>query len=390
MSLIREMEQLRKQIELLEARARTEEGRAAVAEEAIEGLQTAGEELRVAEEELQVQSDRLSATYELLDQERRRYRDLFDFAPDAYVTTNAEGVIQEANLAAGRLFRVPPERLAGKPLPVFVEEKDRPRMRRALSEIAKKATLRNVRFLLTPRSGDPIAVEARVAMSIESGEPAARWLLRELSQTGEFERARRSIVETHHRVKNNLQILAAMMDIRLLDGMPTIPREDLQRLSTIVRTFAAMHDLLTLDTKGGGAGHTVDSSLFFETLLPMLQQVAGGKAIRTEVAEFAFSVRQATAVALILHELVSNAVKHSQDGVEIRLATQDGSVELAVLDHGSGFPADFNAAAASHTGLDLVDNLARWDLAGELTFSNSQDGGGMVVVRFPLNRQPTT
>ena len=91
--------EMRNRISLLEARIQ-ESGSTDLDLSALEELQTANEELRVAEEELRVQTEELERSRDRLEHERRRYRDLFDFAPDPYVITSPEGLIIEANQAA--------------------------------------------------------------------------------------------------------------------------------------------------------------------------------------------------------------------------------------------------------------------------------------------------
>src|SRR5690242_5769678 len=68
--------------------------------EAFTELHTALEELKVAEEELREQNNELMLTREVVEAERQSYRELFEFAPDGYITTNAQGMIREANQIA--------------------------------------------------------------------------------------------------------------------------------------------------------------------------------------------------------------------------------------------------------------------------------------------------
>ncbi|MGZ8399417.1 MAG: PAS domain-containing protein, partial [Gemmatimonadales bacterium] len=84
--------------------------------ETVEDLKVALEELRVAEEELRQQNEELSATHLELDHERRRYQELFDFAPGAYLVTDPSAIVRQANRSAARLLNVPPTFLAGKAL----------------------------------------------------------------------------------------------------------------------------------------------------------------------------------------------------------------------------------------------------------------------------------
>jgi PAS domain S-box-containing protein len=66
------------------------------------------------------QKEQLEAAYREATEERLRYQELFDFAPDGYLVTDAHGIIQEANYAAAALLSTRREFLAGKPLPLYV------------------------------------------------------------------------------------------------------------------------------------------------------------------------------------------------------------------------------------------------------------------------------
>ena len=63
----------------------------------VEDLKAALEELRGAEEEMRQQNEELSSTRLQLDLERRRYQELFDFAPGAYLVTDLSGIVRQAN-----------------------------------------------------------------------------------------------------------------------------------------------------------------------------------------------------------------------------------------------------------------------------------------------------
>ena len=73
----------------------------------IQELTTGLEELLVAEEELRIQGEELTASVAAIDAERERYGELFEFAPDAYLVTDDQGKIFEANGAASVMLGVP-------------------------------------------------------------------------------------------------------------------------------------------------------------------------------------------------------------------------------------------------------------------------------------------
>ena len=87
-------------------------------EELRRDVQMALEELDVMWEELEGQAERLL-------RESERYAEFFDYAPDAYLVTDAGGNIREANRAATELFGAPRDELVGKPLASLMAEQDR-------------------------------------------------------------------------------------------------------------------------------------------------------------------------------------------------------------------------------------------------------------------------
>src|SRR5215212_8391285 len=74
----------------------------------------------VREEELHAQNESLAASQLMVEAERRRYADLFHFAPDPYLVTGPDGTVREANRAAAALLAVAERAFPGKPLSVFV------------------------------------------------------------------------------------------------------------------------------------------------------------------------------------------------------------------------------------------------------------------------------
>src|SRR6266480_3829563 len=82
----------------------------------LEDLTLALEELQVAEEELHVQTEELSTSRSLLEAEQARYRTLFEKAPVAYVVTDRQGVIRDANQAAMSLLGIDDDEMLRTPL----------------------------------------------------------------------------------------------------------------------------------------------------------------------------------------------------------------------------------------------------------------------------------
>lgn len=185
-----------------------------------EELQNSLEELQVAGEELHAQNEELAAARQTVETERQRYQELFDFAPDGYLVTNAEGVIQEANRAAAGLLRVSQRFLAGKPLFVFVAEQERQCFHSKLTRLRHLDKEKNWEVRLQPRNSKFIdaALSVAVVRNREGEVTALRWLLRDITERKQMETAlsqanaelRKEIVE-RDRQQEQLRLLKSVI-----------------------------------------------------------------------------------------------------------------------------------------------------------------------------------
>ena len=158
-----------------------------------EDLRISQEELEVSEEELRNQYEELVAAQTKAVEERRRYQDLFEFAPDGYLVTDAAGIIQEANRAAASLLGVRQDHLVGKPLAMFVQEKNRQAFRRFLSQLQKEEKMRGWETNMKPRHGSSVPVHMIVGVVREAVNAQAdrlvalRWLLHDITHRKQAE-----------------------------------------------------------------------------------------------------------------------------------------------------------------------------------------------------------
>lgn len=197
----------------------------------------------------------------------------------------------------------------------------------------------------------------------------------------------RAMVETHHRVKNNLQLITALIDMRLLDSPDSISAEDLRRIAAQVSILARVHDLLTGKLSDDSA-QKVPVEPVLDALMTMLRRAAEGRRVDYRIDDVELPARHLSALALIVHELVSNALKHSRGEVSLTLETRSEErrpdIHVEICDDGPGFPEGFDANRHGSTGLELVQTLVKWDLRGGIAFGNRDDSGGRVVLTFPL------
>jgi PAS domain S-box-containing protein len=225
--------------------------------------QVIAEELSVAQEELRQQNDQLVATTTALDVERRRYRELFDFAPDCYLVTDPFGVIREANLAASELLRHPPPWLAGRPLRLYVHPDRRAELDLLMVRLRARQPIRGVETVVQPVDGGmdmPVSIHASPEADGTGRVVGLRWLLRDLTQLKEAQdralKAERlaavgqTVAALAHESRNALQrsqsclrllALEAADRPKALDYVARVQKaqEDLARLFEDVRGFTA-------------------------------------------------------------------------------------------------------------------------------------------------------
>ena len=146
-------------------------------------LESSLQELQVVEEELRNNNELLVEAQEVLDTERQRYQDLFDFAPDGYLVTDANGLILEANQFASQLLEIPNHSLIGKPLLVFISPDDHSSFHHLLTIFRRQHNVQSQELKLLPRKGAEIYVAISIASAKDPSEKdTLRWTLRDITE----------------------------------------------------------------------------------------------------------------------------------------------------------------------------------------------------------------
>jgi len=202
-------------------------------------------------------------------------------------------------------------------------------------------------------------------------------------------RLQRAVTETHHRVKNNLQLVASMVALHSEEGDGTLSASEVRRLGSNINTLAAVQDVLTNASKRDGDVIEISASELLAKLVSIHQHAAPRHKITSDFAHVRLPGAQGTALALLANELLSNAIKHGKSAVylSLHLNASENALEMCVTDDGPGFKDGFDPADAANTGLELILSLAKWDLRGELSFSNTRGGGEVrLTMPVPVNR----
>jgi two-component sensor histidine kinase len=193
------------------------------------------------------------------------------------------------------------------------------------------------------------------------------------------------IQEIHHRVKNNLQTIASLLRLQArraeFDEVRQVLLDSVSRILSVaaVHEFLSEHESRVINIK--------------DVSRRILDQLREGVLSAEEEIRFKLigpnvylPTQQATACALIVNELLQNALEHGftpLQGGEVLVELRDGAdmVTLRISDSGKGLPDGFDLERDSHLGLTIVQTLVKDDLRGRFELSNGD--GVQAIVTFP-------
>jgi PAS domain S-box-containing protein/putative nucleotidyltransferase with HDIG domain len=151
----------------------------------LDGISASLDELQAVVREVDLQSEKdLQSAEPTGGPADFHYRELFGLAPEAYLVTDAQAIIQEANQAAGVLLQLDPVDLQGKLLAHFVMEADRAAFQTSLIRVREGGEQRNWEVMLQPETGKPFAVSVSVRAQTDHQDHVVRvlWLLRDVRE----------------------------------------------------------------------------------------------------------------------------------------------------------------------------------------------------------------
>jgi PAS domain S-box-containing protein len=159
--------------------------------QAFKELYNTSKVVQLAAEELHQQNEELIQTRNCLETERQYYQELFEFAPDAYLVTNTEGIIQDANFTAAKLLNVSKQFLVGKPMINFVPLEERQHLRSELIQLSQSDRVKELLIRLQQRHGEffDAALTVAVARNPQGKATSLRWVLRNITERKRVESA---------------------------------------------------------------------------------------------------------------------------------------------------------------------------------------------------------
>ena len=197
-----------------------------------------------------------------------------------------------------------------------------------------------------------------------------------------------TIREVHHRVKNNLQTVAALLRLQARRAKSNETKESLEEAQRRVSAIAVVHEALS-KTPGEVVPFdevisqvialVKDAATALDNLNPIeIQQIGEFGELPTEVA---------TPLAMAAVEILQNSIEHGRptnEPVELQVEKSGGQIRITISDCGPGIAKDFDVFNTDQLGLQIVRTLIVDELGGKLTVSANTPTGLKVEVVAPI------
>jgi PAS domain S-box-containing protein len=394
-----------------------------VADELRESLKA----LHVAEDDLRKQNDELSLARGRLQSERERYRELFDFAPDAYLVTDMRGVIRDANVAAEELLERPSGKLIGKPVRLFVPVDEKTPFYSMLRELTQTGRVAAQELVVRATPGKEVHLSVSARTYPQSGAPAQeiRWQLRDSTERLAREaQIRRMNVEledrvrerttelTHanavkdeflglisHELKTPIAVISGNAEVLVRRGEGLDPEQRAAALADVHEEAGRLHRIIDnmLVLARLEQGNQIRSEPLRLDLLVKHEAEAHARhfprrAIEVDVAARLVVDAAPVYVEQVVRNLLANAQKYTPAGetIGISLATDSDEAIVRIADRGGGVPEDElghlftafyrsprTAAGSPGVGIGLAVCKRLIEAQHGRVWAERRDGGGM-------------
>lgn len=448
MNMAAQIDKVNQRAALLQQRATESPVQWDLLDAALADLRLVLEELQTSEDELQLQHQTLIETRQQVDDERQRYQDLFDFAPDGYLVTDPTGVIQEANRAIASMLDRPHRFLIGKPLSVLIPPVDQSALYEILAQLNQpyrfsKAQAQDWEVKILPRNAPPLEVAIRYSAIYDREGTILRllWSLHDITQrqqmhfqleqlnvsledqvcerTLELTQAKEDAEAAHqarntflammsHELRTPLNAILGFSEILLTGIAGILNAQQLKSVKAIqvsgTHLLKLINDILDLSSSIAdnldlhlGPTHV---SQVCETAIMLIQAQANTKGIRLSVnlsGEIGVALVDEQRLLQVLLNLLSNAVKFTPEGGCITLTTSLQPIDNSSLANRSpqpdSTPTDWIVVSIKDTGIGIApENFVKIfqpfvQLDSALNRRYSGMGLGLALVRHLIDIQ---
>lgn len=330
---------------------------------------------------------------EILDklfESENRYKFLIEFMKEGVTVQDEKENFTYVNKSFCSMLEYSEDEIIGKNIYAFLDEDNRQILTQELEKRKKGSDEPYELAMRTKTDGRIVAMISpqpilgrdgsyRGNFAVVSDITARKKVENQLKSSVEEKNA--LLREVHHRVKNNLQIITSLLNLQYqYRNCTTAEKNVLMDSQNRIRTMADVHEILYQTDHFD----KVDMKDLFERIISQLQLLYISEekqiTIEMEVERIALDMDQAIPCALILNELLSNALQYAfseadpKNTIAIHLFTQDENTTIIeVSDNGMGIPFDLDFENIDSMGLQLVYILSQ-QLQGSIRNAAAKGG----------------
>lgn len=220
------------------------------------------------------------------------------------------------------------------------------------------------------------------ATSLHLSPVKAPWPVVDLS------REKLLLSETHHRIKNHLQIISSLLNLESSTLGDSVARTALRSSQNRVRAIAELHQHLYQIVLGTSESFSTFAEGLVQRLRECYNVTEDRVKVRLDLAHGRIQQEWLMPLALTLNETLSNSFEHAfpgEEGGEIQVTLTFSADEghLVVRDDGIGLPAHFSSGNSTGLGLKILGVFAE-QMRGQLSLGAGNSGGTEIQLRFPI------
>jgi len=330
-----------------------------------------------------------------------KYKTLFNTMPLGITVTDTDGLVIESNATAEKILGLSQDehnrrkidgsewhivRPDGTPMPaneyasVLALEENR-----LVENVEMGVAKPNDELAWLTVTADVLPLEGHgviVVYSDISERKYAEEKLKNLLQEKEI-----LLAEVHHRVKNNMQIIASLLGLQAREIKDERFMTAIEESRNRINSMALVHEQLYRAREYAqiDIGEYIDQ--LASTLFTMYQVESAQVQLQITAKDVYLSLEKAIPCGLLLNELITNSLKYAfPDGRKgklwIDLEPSQGNMKLTVGDDGIGIPEDFDFETSQSLGLQLVNLLTIHDLQGNIELRREK--GTQFQIEFPV------
>ncbi|WP_445664070.1 PAS domain S-box protein [Fodinibius sp. AD559] len=283
----------------------------------------------------------------------------------------------------------------GKTLHMLNGPKTNPKERQKLGQHMDKWESCDAEFINYKKSDEEFWI--RISMTpVQGPENSLYWVCvgRDITERKKDEKQLRKslkeketlLLEIHHRVKNNLAVVAGMMQLQAFDEENIQFREKLFDSVARIQTMGSIHELLY-------QSESFSNLNFGDNLRKLVKNISETFQtdfeldVNFEVNSITLNINQAIPSSLIVNEVITNILKHAfeddtQEGkITVSAREDNDTITLSIKDNGKGLPPDFDKVMNNKTlGLQLINTLAQ-QLGADYSYE-AIEGGAKFMLSF--------